>query len=455
MLNRLRTVKMRTTIAASIVVAIALTLAGIGLLAILQKTMVDNIDSSLELRSRDIAALIEGDTSPASIAVEGDDDGFVQIIGGDGIVVVASENIDGEEPIVEDRFGTFDLGNSPIDDDTFRVHGRKTSNDATILVGRSLEDVERTTAVVMVSLGLGLPALVLLVAGTTWVVASRALRPVEAIRSEVADIGGSGLHRRVPEPATDDEIGRLATTMNAMLDRLESANERQQRFVSDASHELRTPLATIRHGLDLAKAEHRPDVDALIENTSEEAQRMQRLVDDLLLLARQGQSEQLPLGDDGLVDLVDLDDLALVEAHRTRKTDIEIAATTLDEARVRGDAHELSRVIGNLIDNAVRHADHRVTIAVVSDDTNTELHVDDDGPGVPPQDRMRIFERFTRADDARSRDKGGSGLGLSIVHELVSKHHGTTTVGDSPLGGARFTVTLPTASAESVYQYSS
>lgn len=440
MLNRFRTVKIRTTIAAAVVVAAALAVAGVGLIVILQRTMVDNIDTGLQLRSVDISALIEDGIAPASIAVEGDDDGFVQIVAQDGTVLAASENIEGESPIARGRDGTFDLKDSPIDEGTFRVHVREADHDATVVVGRSLHDVEETLKVLMISLGLGVPLLVLLVAATTWVVASRALRPVEAIRTEVSDIGGSDLHRRVPEPSTGDEIGRLAKTMNGMLDRLEQASERQQRFVSDASHELRTPLATIRHSLDLARADPQPDVDALIDGTADETIRMQRLVDDLLLLARQDHSTSAPLNHVP----VDLDDLALVEAHRTRRTEIEIDATHMDEATVMGNEHELGRVIANLIDNAIRHATQRVTVSVTTTNDRVELHIDDDGRGVDAQDRARIFERFTRADDARSRQTGGTGLGLSIAHELVANHNGTIRVTDSPLGGARFTVTLPT-----------
>lgn len=441
-MKRLGTVKSRTTIAAAIVVAIALIVAGVGLIGILRKTMVDNVDSGLELRSRDIAALIEGNTPPASIAVEGDEDGFVQIIGPTGTVLAASDNIDGQSPIAPGRIGTFDLNNSPVDDGTFRVHVRETANGATIIAGRSLENVERTTKVVVLSLIFGLPALVMLVAATTWIVASRALRPVEAIRTEVSDIGGSDLHRRIPEPTTNDEIGRLATTMNEMLDRLEHASDRQQRFVSDASHELRTPIATIRHSLDLAKADPNLDVDALIDSTTEETHRMQHLVDDLLLLARQSQ-----IATRSHHALVDLDDIALVEAHRIRRTHIEIDTTALHEAQVSGDPDQLSRVIGNLIDNAVRYANQKVAMTVTASPDQITLHVDDDGPGVAPQDRNRIFDRFTRADDARSRHTGGAGLGLSIVHELVKNHHGSISVTDSPLGGARFTLTLPSPTA--------
>jgi signal transduction histidine kinase len=290
---------------------------------------------------------------------------------------------------------------------------------------------------------IGLPLLVLLMGGMIWSVIGRALRPVEAIRTEVADIGGGDLHRRVPEPATHDEIGRLAVTMNAMLDRLEASNVAQARFVSDASHELRTPIAVIRHELEVAL---RSDDDTLLREVAgevlDEDLRMQRLVDDLLFLARrEGRSGAAA---ERRRALVDLDDVALTEAHRVHTTHT-IDTSHISAGQVRGDADQLGRVVRNLLDNALRHARSRVQVSVSSEHGEVVLHVDDDGDGVAEHDRERIFERFGRADESRARDVGGSGLGLAIVAGLVEEHGATVDVGASPLGGARFTVTLTDA----------
>ncbi len=411
--------------------------------------MVDNVDTGLELRAEDLSALIDAGTPPASVAIEGDEDGFVQLLDPQGRVLAASSNIEGEDALaLPDDFGTFDLDQNPVEDGTFRVHVTNSggSTPTTIIIGRSLADVQRTLSVVTWTLLLGGPALLALVAATTWIVAARALSPVENIRSQVANIGGSDLHRRVPQPRSGDEIGRLAETMNAMLERLEVASDRQRRFVSDASHELRTPLATTQHQIEFARRNSHDDPDAVLAELADDNLRIQHLVDDLLLLARQDEIQATAAK--ALTDhvIVDLDDLALVEAHRSRSSNKSIDSSGLTEARVNGDASQLARVIRNLADNAITHANTRVAITTDTIGDNIVLVVEDDGPGVADSDRERIFERFTRADDARARSDGGAGLGLAIVEDLVAHHHGTITIDTSPeLGGARFAVTLPAA----------
>ena len=447
--RRLGSVRARTTLAATLVVGVALAVAAVGFIAVLRNTMIDNVDTGLELRADDIAALIEGGTPLASVAIKGDEDGFVQLIDPEGRVVASSSNVEGEGPVaVSGDLETFNLDETPVEEGTFRVHITTTSTafSTTIVVGRSLADVQRTLSVVTWTLALGGPALLALVAVTTWMVAGRALSPVENIRSQVASIGGSDLHRRVPQPQSDDEIGRLAETMNAMLERLEAASDRQRRFVSDASHELRTPLATTQHQIELARRNPHDDPDGVLAELGEDNLRIQHLVDDLLLLARQDEIHAKAAK--ALTDhvVVDLDDIALVEAHRIRNSTKSIDTTGLAEAQVNGDSGQLTRVIRNLADNAITHANTRVTITADTTGDKVVLAVEDDGPGVAEADRDRIFERFTRADDARARRDGGAGLGLAIVHDLVTHHHGTIAVDTSPgLGGARFAVTLPAA----------
>jgi signal transduction histidine kinase len=307
-----------------------------------------------------------------------------------------------------------------------------------VSVGVSLEEVQDSTEALLPPLVLGLPLLLLVVGGTTWVVATRALAPVARIRDEVEQITGDRLERRVPEPASRDEIRRLAATMNQMLARLEAARDRQRQFVADASHELRSPLASIRQTAEVAKAhpDALPDGE-LADAVLEEGARMQRLVEQLLLLTRT---------DEGAVALsprdVDLDDLALDEARRFRDG-IEIDTSGVCPARLRGDGPALAQVVRNLVDNAVRHATSRVVVAVREDEGDVELVVEDDGRGIPDAEREHVFERFVRLDEARARDAGGSGLGLAIVREIVRAHGGTVGVSSSAAGGARFVVRLP------------
>jgi signal transduction histidine kinase len=258
------------------------------------------------------------------------------------------------------------------------------------------------------------------------------------MRAEVDAISSTRLDRRVPRPATRDEIGRLADTMNRMLDRLERAHGRQRRFIADASHELRSPIAAVRQQAEVALAHpDRASTGDLAAAVHAESLRMQSLVDDLLLLAR---------ADEQALSLrrrpVDLDDLVFTEARRLRDAGMPVDVRGVSAARVDGDPTTLSRVLHNLGDNAARHARQRIAFVLSEEDGHAELHVDDDGPGVPETDRRRVFERFVRLDESRVHT-GGSGLGLSIVAELVAAHGGTVAIAGGPLGGARVTVRLP------------
>ncbi len=442
-MKRLASVRARTTVAATLIFAIALAVGGIGLLTVLRGTMIDNIDTALQLRANDIGALIEGDSTLDQISIVDEEDSFVQIII-DGTVVASSANVEGQEPIVIAASGTITtLDSNPVDDSAFRIlvaTAGTPSGPVMVVIGNTLEEMEKTLRVTLATLAVGMPLLALLAATMTWILVGRALRPVEAIRSEVAEIGATDLHRRVPQPTTADEIGRLAGTMNDMLDRIESGSVRQRRFVSDASHELRTPIAIIRNELEVA-LQHAAAADwpTVASEVLEEDLRMQRLVDDLLWLARHDHER-----DRGPGVLVDLDEIASRQVRRqTPREGVTLDAMGIGAGQVRGNADDLTRVVQNLLDNAVRHANSRVAVVVVSDGNGKVwLHVDDDGPGVPDHLRTTIFERFTRSDEGRGRDDGGSGLGLAIAVEIVHEHGGAVNVTDSPLSGARFTVEL-------------
>jgi signal transduction histidine kinase len=254
-------------------------------------------------------------------------------------------------------------------------------------------------------------------------------------------ISAAALHRRVPDPPGQDEIGRLAATMNRMLARLEEAQAKERQFVSDASHELRSPVATIRQHVEVALA-HPAGASAgeLAEVVLAEDLRLERLVDDLLFLARADERRQRLVR-----RLVDLDDVVLEEATRLRATTgVRIDTGEVSAGRVVGDASQLRRLVRNLLDNATRHARSTVRLGLATTDEGTVgLTVEDDGPGIPPEQRQRVFERFVRLDEARAREAGGSGLGLAIVAEVAETHGGAVTAGDSSLGGARFEVRLP------------
>jgi signal transduction histidine kinase len=279
----------------------------------------------------------------------------------------------------------------------------------------------------------------------TYRLVGTALGPVEAIRARVASISSTDLAQRVPIPATRDEIAHLAATMNAMLARLERGRAAQHRLVSDASHELRSPLATITAALEMASG--RPELmdnDLIDESLLPEARRMRQLIEDLLLLARSDEDAMELRRDD-----VDVDDLLLAEASRLRAIGSIHTVTHIEACRTVGDRAALARVVRNLVDNAVRHAATTVTTDCRPVAGHAVITIADDGPGIPAQDRARIFERFVRLDPTRTRSSGGSGLGLSIVEQIVRSHHGAVAVSDATDGGAVFTLTLPLGQQDS------
>ena len=291
------------------------------------------------------------------------------------------------------------------------------------------------------------PVAGLVTAGFVYYAMGRVLRPVESIRARVAEISDSGRGERVPVPEAEDEIARLARTMNAMLARLDAARTAHVEFVGNASHELRSPLSTLSTMLELSSTSGTPvDVETVDDLLLPEVQRMRALVEDLLLLAKNDE-RGVPLRRED----VDLDDIVLSEAARLRglrgEDDAEVTVT-VEPARLVGDPDALARVVRNLADNARRHARERVSLSLTVDRADPTasravIRVDDDGEGVPVDRRDTVFDRFARLDADRSRGSGGSGLGLAIVSEITRTHGGSVHVADAPGGGARFVVELP------------
>jgi signal transduction histidine kinase len=337
------------------------------------------------------------------------------------------------------------------------------SGELTVYAAAPVDELQENLEAVRQALWVGVPLLVAAVAAVAWYLVGRALRPVEAIRAEVAAIGGATIHRRVPLPETDDEIGRLAHTMNAMLDRLEAASTRQRQFVSDASHELRSPVTAIRTDVEVALREgERADWAAVGSAVLAEEERLERLLDDLLTLAAADEAAGAARRAD---ERVEVRDLVADVAARPRRVpvrwdgvdDTGTAASDGDPATpdplvVAGRPDALARLLTNLVDNAARHAATAVDVHVdvAASPTGTpvvHLAIDDDGPGIPVADRRRIFDRFTRLDDGRARHRGGAGLGLAVVRSIAVGHRGRVWVGESPAGGARFVVELPVAPA--------
>ena len=448
-LARVGTVRVRTTVAAVLVAGLAMAVGGLALVAVLRGTLNRELRTAARLRGLDVATVLASDPSGRGVlAVDDPDELLIQVLDEGGQVVAASPNAQAMAPVARlrpDQSAEAEIPEAaPVEVDgeflAVAVGAETPLGRRTVLVARSTEGVNETTAAVGGLLAVGLPLLLAVVAVTTWIVVGRALAPVEAIRAEVDAVSAAALHRRVKVPPADDEIGRLARTMNRMLGRLEQAQARQRRLVSDASHELRSPVAAIRQHAEVALAHpDRTTTAELAATVLAEDLRLQRLTEDLLLLTR---------ADEHTLALrrrpVDLDDLVFEEARRLRAaTGLRVDTTAVSAGRVDGDAAGLRRVLRNLGDNAARHAAGQLAFSLAERDGLVLLGVEDDGPGIPEADRERVFERFVRLDDARARDDGGSGLGLAIVAELARAHGGTVAVAPSGLGGARVQVALP------------
>ena len=286
----------------------------------------------------------------------------------------------------------------------------------------------------------GSPVLVLLVGLIAWLLVGRALRPVEQLRATVETISRSTLEQRVDVPPSHDEVARLATTMNTMLERLQRSRDHERRFVSDASHELRSPLASIRAQLEVGDTIDTGAIDtgAIRAGVLADTIRLERIVGDLMELARSDETTTRPNGSVAL-DVVVADEITALQ----RSSPIQITSAGIDDTVVRGRADALARVTRNLLDNAIRHAEGEVHVGLHHANGWAELTVDDDGPGVPVEAEQRIFDRFARLDESRDRTTGGVGLGLAVVRAVVEHHGGTVGCARSPLGGARFLVRLP------------
>jgi signal transduction histidine kinase len=303
-----------------------------------------------------------------------------------------------------------------------RVVGvRAGPRDAQVVVvaGVPTADLEASRRVLLKLMLVFFPAFLLVVAAIAWWVVGRTLRPVEQLRRGAARIGESAdPGERLPVLESGDEIAALAATLNAMLERLSSASAQQRAFVADAAHELRSPLATMRTQLEVA--DRVGEGGSLPSELQPEVARLSALVEDLLVLARSG-----PEAGPATREPVDLRDVLLAAQTRHRGGRVPVRLVGADgpgDAVVLASLPELVRAIGNLVDNAVRHASTEVVLACRRDHDGWRATVSDDGAGIPAQELERVFDRFARLDEARDRDTGGSGLGLAITRELLHRN---------------------------------
>jgi len=445
------TLRLRTTLAAITVVGVALLVGSVALVRTLDSTLTADARAQAQTRAAELAAAPPESAGRAPLRVPDEEEYVAQRLDAGAQVMQSSGNMAGRPALARPAPNeAVEIGiavDGPADFIMASAAGQAGDTAYTVVVGRSLEDVDDAVAAVTRFLSLALPLLLLVLAATTWWVVGRALAPVDALRVEVEDIGASRLGHRVAQGCGAGEITRLAMTMNRMLARLEESHNTQRRFVSDASHELRSPVTTIRQHAEVALAHpDRTTVPALATVVLAEDLRLLHLVEALLLLARA--DEGMPRG---RALPVDLDDLVFEHARRLSGSEAVCVDTSgVSAGQVHGASAQLDSMVGNLLDNAARHARGRIALSLHEEgfgqgkDGVVVLRVDDDGPGIPSHERTRVFERFIRLDDARSRTHGGAGLGLAIVAAVVASHHGTVLASDAPLGGLRVEVRLPT-----------
>jgi signal transduction histidine kinase len=298
-------------------------------------------------------------------------------------------------------------------------------------VAASLHTLYRT-------LWVGVPIAAILSAVLAGYAVHRALKPVENMTRQVELIGPADTTSRLPVPDTADEIGHLAVTMNSMLDRIATGRLAQQQFTSDAAHELRTPLMALKGEIELARAQTIPSDESFLARADTLASRLASRVDDLVLLSTLDEAPPLRPVPTNIVELVNSE-------AATMPRIIEVTGDADIVACV--DAALIARAVRNLLVNACRHAERTVSAAVLLEPDGIAIRIDDDGPGIDPPIREHVFHRFGRADDARSPDIGGAGLGLAIAASVAASHNGHISVTTGPLGGARFTLILPSNQA--------
>jgi len=381
-----------------------------------------------------------------SVRTTGSADTFAELVTRDGRVVDATPDLLGQLLLSPPRLGLaangarfFDLSRIPGQDESGRLLALPVQ-DRVLVVGATLEHRNDTLTSLQAAFLVGGPVALLLMSLGGYLLAGAALRPIESMRRRAAEISSTSLDERLPVPSADDEVSRLGRTLNEMLARLEDGLERERRFVADASHELRTPLATLRAELELALRRSRTtqEFENSIRSAAEETDRLSRIADDLLVLARAEQGT-LALRPEP-TDLVDV-----VEKVRDRfgaRAELEGRPLTVeaDEAPVaRVDRLRVEQALGNLVDNAFEHGLGSITITAGRHNSSVELHVLDEGPGLPPEFRDHAFKAFTRATPSGN----GSGLGLAIVETIARAHEGSAGAKLRPDRGADVWIRLP------------
>lgn len=441
----------RMVLIAATAVATIVAAGGVLLVTSVRSGLFDTADQLGEAQADQLAQLARRQNLPAELSPAHEVEVAAQVVRG-GRVISATSNAGSpsffDVPVQKPGSDTVvDVARLPGQEGgPFRVTALGTQTPrgpVTIFVAVDVESVDDAMSTFVRYGVVALVLMTLAVGGVCWLVIGRTLAPVDAISRQAEHITGRRLDERVPEPRPHDEIRRLARTINDMLARLELSARQQDRFVADAAHELRTPLATLRLRLETALDRADPVSDEeLLPDLLGETLRLGSLVDELLLLARSDAGRLA-----AQVEPVDLDDVVTSVVASTQDRRVAVREGEMQPVQVLGEPALLEQVVRNLVENAVRHARAEVDVSLTASPASAVITVDDDGPGIPPDARSEVFERFVRLDDSRARDQGGVGLGLAIVDEIVRLHDGTVEISKSPRAGARFRVLLPAAAA--------
>ncbi|GAA4192623.1 HAMP domain-containing sensor histidine kinase [Streptosporangium oxazolinicum] len=483
---RRKSLRFRLTAVASAVLAVALVVSAYVMITVLGNALLTTIDESIYQRARETVSLADAGRLPNEMTSP--DGTLLQVIDGAERITHTTTGTDRLVPLLDagERAAAIDEGEARFLDGKpygiphmLRVRVLSADRGQTVIAARPFSEVQTSISTAGHVLIVGTPLLLILLAGASWVIIGGTLRPIAALRRGADEITGTARFRRLPVPEARDEVHSLATTLNAMLARLEKAGIRQRALVSDAAHELRSPLASIRLQLEVALGHPEgQDWRETAEGVLEDTMRLSRLAEDLLSLARLDERGGTPArgepveldqlvsqtveryGEAVTVRISGQPDVSQPDVNRpdTDRPDSAPGSVTTGgpesgsgaltgepegrPIRVTGDALDLGRVLVNLVDNALRHTSAPVVVELRAEGADAVLTVTDDGPGIPEADRERVFDRFTRLDSARSRDEGGAGLGLAIVRETVHAHGGAVHLEDaSP--GLRAVVRLP------------
>jgi len=420
-------IRARLTVAFAVTTMLMLAIAGLFVYVRLRADLDDAVNEALQARARGFAAGRSSGTGDS-------DEGFAQLLAGTRVVRASGRPRSSALTAAEARRAVHErlLVNRRVPGIEAQarvlalpVHGR--AGASAVVVGESLQDRDEALAGVVRSFAVGAPLAVALASILGFGLASAGFRPVEAMRLRATRISLGGDGGRLPLPAAHDEIRRLGETLNAMLDRLRLAFERERRFVADASHELRTPIAVVKAELEAAlrTGDHGPETREALQVAMEECEHLVQLAEDLLILARSADGG-LPVHRERLNAESILIDVRERARRRARARGREITVDAPDGLSVAADPLRLRQALANLVDNALRHGDGTVALAAQPAGDAVELDVSDNGPGFDPGLRARAFERFSRAQSVR--DQRGAGLGLAIVQAIAEAHGGQATI---------------------------